>query len=290
MNFKLGFFSNFSLLIFLLLIFAFGCTRVEPGYTGIKVNLHGSERGVSSENIVTGRVYYNPWNTTIYEFPTFVQQFTWTANRTEGSLNDDSITFNSVEGVVINADIFVAYAFEADKVPSIFEEFRQEAEVITQGYVRGQVRDAFSRAAATMPIIQIYGAGKGQLLTTVVEDLRSNLGPKGFRFDNLSFVGALRVPENVKHSIDRVIQAQNEAEEAQARVAQREAEARQNVATAQGEYDSAILRAKANKELAASLSPTLIQYEQLQMLKSKWDGVMPRVMSDAGTLVSLPVE
>ncbi len=267
------------------------CTRVEPGYTGIKVNLHGSERGVSADNIVTGRVYFNPWTTSIYEFPTFVQQFTWTADRSEGSSNDDSITFNSREGVVVNADIFVAYAFEADMVPSIFEEFRQEAEVITQTYVRGQVRDAFSRAASTMPIIQIYGAGKGPLLETVIGDLRTALGPKGFRFDNVSFVGALRVPENVKTSIDRVIQAQNEAAEAEARVVQREFEAQQNVALAQGDYDAAILRAKANMELNATLTAQLIQYEQIQMMREKWDGTLPRAMlADGGAFISLSTD
>lgn len=283
-------------------LLASACTLVEPGYTGIKVNLHGEGRGVSQEDIVTGRVYYNPWTTNIYQFPHFVQQFTWTKDSMQGSRNDDSITFNSIEGVVINADIFIAYAFEAEKVPQIFEEFRQEAEVITQGYVRGQVRDAYSRAAATMPIIQIYGAGKGKLLTTVITDLRSNLGPKGFRFDNVSFVGALRVPENVKASIDRVIQAQNEAEEAQARVAQREAEARQNVALAEGDLKSALLHAKANIALAASITPTLVEYEALQVerakvevesqrvevLKAEWDGALPRaVFSGGGALLNM---
>jgi regulator of protease activity HflC (stomatin/prohibitin superfamily) len=266
-----------------------GCMdRIEPGYTGIKVNLHGEGRGVSQEDIVTGRVYYNPWTTSIYEFPHFVQQFTWTQDPTQGSKNDDSITFNSVKGVVINADIFIAYAFEAKMVPNIFETFRQEADVITQGYVRGQVRDAFTRAASTMPIIQIYGEGKSRLLETVISDLRSNLGPKGFRFDNVSFVGALRLPENVTKSIDRVIEAQNEAAEAQARVAQREAEARQNVALAEGDYKAALLHAKANIALAASITPTLVEYEKLQMMKAKWDGVMPRAMlSNGGALLSL---
>lgn len=268
-------------------LFAVACTRVDPGHVGIKVNLNGAERGVSPEQIVTGRVYFNPFTTNIYEFPTFVQQYTWTQDRSEGSPNDDSITFNSREGVVVNADIFVAYAFEADKVPSIFQEFRQEATVITQGYVRGQVRDAFSRASSTMPIIQIYGEGKGRLLQTVMSDLQEHLGPKGFRFDNVSFVGALRVPEEVKASIDRVIKAQNEAEEAQARVAQREAEARQAVAVAQGELDSARLRAQANRELAESVTPALISYITATTMQEKWDGQLPRVTGDAVPLLQL---
>ena len=69
------------MMLTLVVAFTAACTRVEPGYTGIEVNLHGEDRGVSADNIVTGRVYYNPWTTNIYEFPTFMQQFTWTASQ-----------------------------------------------------------------------------------------------------------------------------------------------------------------------------------------------------------------
>ena len=107
---------------------------VEPGYTGIKVNLHGEDRGVSSTQIVTGRVYYFSWNTRIYEYPHFMQQFTWTRDQREGSPYDESITFNSKKGVNVNADIFVAFAMERDRIPEIFDNYRKPAEEITYPY------------------------------------------------------------------------------------------------------------------------------------------------------------
>jgi regulator of protease activity HflC (stomatin/prohibitin superfamily) len=274
-------------MVAIVLFIGTACERVEPGYVGIKVNMHGTDKGVDSLPLVTGRVYYNPWTTNVYKFPTFVQQFTWTMDRNEGSRNDDSITFNSVEGVVINADIAVAYAFKADMVPHIFSTFRVPAEQITQGYVRNQIRDSFSRFASTMPIIEIYGARKQELLTDVITDLNSRLSPEGFTFDMISFVGALRVPEQVKISIDSVIQAQNRAKEADAKVAQVEAEARQRVAKATGHAEAILLeanaKAEANVVIARSVTPALIQFEAL----TKWDGVLPRFTGSAVPFVNL---
>ena len=270
---------------------AVGCTRVEPGYVGIKVNMHGTDKGVDNLPLVTGRVYYNPWSTNVYKFPTFVQQFTWTADKNEGSRNDDSITFNSVEGVVVNADIAVAYAFQADQVPHIFATFRVPAEQITQGYVRSQIRDSFSRFASTMPIIDIYGSQKQTLLNTVIADLNTRLGPTGFTFDMISFVGALRVPEQVKASIDRVIQAQNQAKEADAKVLQITAEAKQRVEKAKGTAEAVLMeaeaKAKANRVIAASVTPELIQFEAV----TKWDGILPKITgSGAVPLIGMDIK
>ena len=113
-----------------------GCGKVEPGYVGIKVNHYGSQRGVEDYPIQTGRVWFNPFTEEIYKFPVFVQTVTWTKSHTEESPNDDSMTFNSVEGAIINADVSLAYFFDSDKVPHIFVEFRRTAKEITWQYMR----------------------------------------------------------------------------------------------------------------------------------------------------------
>lgn len=65
------------LLIFLVLtigLFSFiGCERIDAGHVGIKVNNSGGERGISKTEYVTGWVFYNRFNSRIYEFPTFQQ-------------------------------------------------------------------------------------------------------------------------------------------------------------------------------------------------------------------------
>ena len=48
------------------------CNRIDAGYEGIKVNLYGSNKGVDDVALVTGMVWFNPFTTSVYEYPTFV--------------------------------------------------------------------------------------------------------------------------------------------------------------------------------------------------------------------------
>lgn len=258
------------------LLFA-SCTVIPPGYVGIKVNQSGGNRGVDQYPVLTGRQFYNPVNERIYEYPVFLQTVVWTKDVKEGDAVDQSITFNSIEGAVVNVDVSLSYAFMTDKVPSIFVEFRRTPEEITNTYMRTKVRDAFSRVASSMPIVDIFGAKKQELLARVKQDLINDLEPKGFRIDSISMVGNPRLDANVAASINSVIQAAQRAQEAQNKVAQVEAEARQKVAEAEGEAQKittlAEAQATANERLTRSLTPQLVQYEALQ----KWDGKLPQM-------------
>jgi regulator of protease activity HflC (stomatin/prohibitin superfamily) len=264
-----------------------GCTKVEPGYVGIKVNLYGKQRGVSDYPIVTGRVWYNPWTQEIYQFPTFLQNVVWTRAANEGSPTDESITFNSREGAIINADVGLSYAFDGNKVPELFVEFRQPAEVITNIYIRNKVRDALNREASRMSVTDIYGIKKQDLLNSVKQDLEEELAHKGVHFDTVSFTSGLRVPPQVEESINSAIEATQRAVEAQNKVAQSTAEAQQHIAEANGIAQSVMIKAKAqadaNQLLNSSLTPMLIQYEALQ----KWNGTLPEVTSGAVPFINV---
>lgn len=266
-----------------------GCTKVEPGYVGIVVNNYGSQRGVSDFPLKTGRVWFNPFSEDVYKFPTFMQNVVWSASQHEGTANDESITFNSIEGATINADISVSYQFKADKVPDIFVKFRKDADDITNVYVRSQVRDAFSRRAGSMKVTDIFGIQKRGLEDSVKADLNAAYGPIGFQFDNVSIIGALRVDKQVESSINAVLTASQKAIEAENKVKQAQAEAQQAVATARGDSASAVIAASGNSQanaiLMRSLTPELIQYQTVQ----KWNGVMPTV-TGGQPLISLPLK
>ena len=254
-----------------------GCTKVEPGWAGIRVKLYGSQRGVQDFPVITGRVWYNPWTEEIYQFPTYMQNVIWSVSSHEGEAYDESFTANSQEGVPFNFDVGVSYQIDSNEVPHIFLKFREDARTLTQVYVRNQVRDFFSIEASKMPIMQIVGPGKQQLLDRVLLDLRSKLGADGIRFDNISIIGKMRMPPQVEDSINAVIEATQRAIEAQNKVAQSRAEADQRIAEANGIAQSTVIKAKAqadaNQILNASLTTNLIQYEALQ----KWNGVLPQV-------------
>lgn len=270
-----------SLLLLMLVVASVGCTRVSPGYVGIKINMYGSQKGVEDFPLQTGRVWFNVFTEEVYTFPTYMQHAVWTADVHENSRVDESVTFNSVEGAVINADVAASYQIEGEKVPVIFVELRQDAKYITNTYIRSKVRDAFSRHASKMKVVDIFGERKQELLLDVREDLQNELGPKGFKFDMISFVGGLRVDKQVEQSISLTIQATQRAIEAQNKVLQSKAEADQNIEEARGKAEAILLearaKAEANETLTKSLSPELIQYEALQ----RWDGVMPRVTGES---------
>jgi regulator of protease activity HflC (stomatin/prohibitin superfamily) len=281
--------------ILLAIIVSFsGCETIQPGYVGIKVNQWGDQKGVEDSPLLTGRVSYNPITEKIYTFPVFLQNVVWDKASTPTDPDDDSITFNSVEGSVINADIAISYGFIEKMVPHLFVEFRQDANHITQVYMRSQVRDSFGRHASVMKVTDIFGQKKQELLDAIKTDLNKLLEKKGFRFDMISFVGALRVDPKVEQSINAVIEASQRAIEAQNKIVQAKAEADQKIETARGAAESRILeadaeakailakakaQADANKMQAQSLSRDLLEWTAIQ----RWDGKLPQ-MTGGGAL------
>ena len=72
-------------IVFLVFLGVAGCNRIDAGHVGIKVNLYGSDKGVSDITEVTGMVWYNRWYTAVYEVPTFVQNAVYTHDETDES-------------------------------------------------------------------------------------------------------------------------------------------------------------------------------------------------------------
>ena len=67
------------------------CSKVPSGHVGVKVYLLGGEKGVDSEELGVGR-YYIGINEELYLFPTFKQNYVWTADEREGSESNESFT------------------------------------------------------------------------------------------------------------------------------------------------------------------------------------------------------
>lgn len=255
----------------------FGCETVEPGMVGIKVNFWGSNRGVDDYKITTGRVIYNRFTEKVYEFPTYMQNVVWTKDVNEGSPTDEAISFNSVEGESLNADVALSYAFKDERITNIFVGLRQDASYIKHNYMRSKVRDALTRHAGKYKAIEIIGSKRDVLLKETLLDLESELGDD-FTFDMLAFVGEIRVSARVKDAISLTIESSQKAIEAENKVKQITAEAQQAVEKAKGLAEAKMLQAKAeadaNEILTKSLSPTLLQYEMIKL----WDGKLPNTL------------
>ncbi len=282
-------------------IFVVGCqttTRVDAGHVGIRVKLAGTDRGVQDMPVVTGWVFFNPLTEQIVLFPTSVQNVVWTQSANEGKPIDESITFSSAEGVNISADIGLSFHIEPSLAPRLYGRFRlNDLAVLSDGYMRNTVREAFNDVASKLPVQDIYGAGKSKMLNAVTEKCRDVFGKDGIVIDQLTINGALRLPQNVMDAINRAMEATQNAIQSRNRVAQVEAEATQAIAQAhgqaeaarqkaQGDADALLIRARseaqANEIIRLSTTPAVLQYRALE----HWDGKLPQYSAGALPLLT----
>lgn len=263
-----------------------GCTRVEPGYVGIKVNQAGSNKGVEDYPLQTGWVVYNPITEKIYEYPYFQQNVIWTKDVQEGSPTNEEITFNCKKGVAIAADVSMSGKFRMEKVPYVFVKFRSEPHGIIHGYLRNEVRDAISRVASTYEAMDILGERRAEFLDAVKTEVTKQVGD-WWVVDYITFATKLRLDPRIENSINTIIEQTQQTAAAELKVKQIKAQADQAVAQAEGEARSkkaiaegealAILakakaQADANTLLAQSLTPALVQYAAVE----KWNGHLPQ--------------
>lgn len=266
-----------------LLLSVTACTYVPAGNVGIKVNMLGGDKGVDSEVVGPGK-YWLGINEQMYIFPTFMQNYVWTKDPAEGSPNDESISFQTVDGMTANADIGISYTLNPDKVSNIFQTYRRGVDEITDTFLRNMVRDALVNEASNKPIEYVYGAGKAELIDAVQVDVAAQVEPIGIKIDKIYWIGDIRLPQTVIDSINAKNAATQMAQQRQNEVAQAKAEADKKIEDARGVAESILkvaeAQAKANKILSESLTVEFVQYEALQ----KWNGVLPTsVLSDLVT-------
>ena len=256
-----------------------GCSNVNVGEVGIKVHLLGGDKGVDSEQLGPGR-YWIGINEQLYTFPTFMQNYTWTKDNTEGSPTDESITFQTKEGLSVNADIGITYTLQPDKVPVLFQKYRKGIDEITHVYLRNLVRDAINTESSTKPIESVYGEGKAELIKAAEVRVRAEIEQYGIHLDHLSWVGNIRLPETVTNAIDAKISASQIAITRQNEIETAKAEAQKAIAVAEGEANARLLVAEAEakairlKGEAVRNNPGVAELNAIE----KWNGVLPVTM------------
>ena len=256
-----------------------GCSNVNVGEVGIKVHLLGGDKGVDSEQLGPGR-YWIGINEQLYTFPTFMQNYTWTRDKNEGSETDESITFQTKEGLSVNADIGITYTLQPDKVPVLFQKYRKGIDEITHIYLRNLVRDAINTESSTKPIESVYGEGKAELIKAAEARVRGEIEQYGILLDHLSWVGNIRLPETVTNAIDAKISASQVAITRQNEIETAKAEAQKAIAIAEGEANARLLVAEAEakaihlKGEAVKNNPGVAELNAIE----KWDGHLPTTM------------
>jgi regulator of protease activity HflC (stomatin/prohibitin superfamily) len=263
-------------LLALISILSVGCTRINPGHVGIKVTAGGSDRGVSDFPAQVGWVFYNPFVTSVYEYPTYVQTAVWTKNPNEGNANNEEITFTNKDQMTVMVDVNLSYHLLPEKVPSFYVKFRSDdLNSFTHGYLRNVTRDTFNMHAGTYGIADIMG-DNAQFIKDVRKSLQDEVEHFGVIIDQFGVIGAPRPPGAVIEAINAKVHATQLAQQKQNELVQVQAEMakeREKADTyARNGLVTAEAAAKANKMLTESISPNLLELKRLE----KWDGHLPQ--------------
>jgi regulator of protease activity HflC (stomatin/prohibitin superfamily) len=250
-----------------------GCSQVPAGYRGVIVNLYGSDKGVAELSVGVGR-YYLGWNSELYLFPTFLQNYSWK--------DDQAITMQTSEGLSIHTDAGITYSIRPDNVVKVFSKYRLGIEEITNTFLHNMVRDAMNEVASRMTVEQIYGAEKEKFIKTVNSIVKEEAAMTGIEVEKIYLVGSFELPQTVINSINSKIQASQNAMKVENEVATARAEAQKTIVEAEARGRQIMINAesqsKANKILAESLTPEFVRYQAIL----RWNGQLPRLTGSGG--------
>ena len=249
---------------FILVTLFFSCERIDAGHVGVKVNKYGDNKGVDDVVAVTGMVFYNPFTTRVYEFPTFIQHKEYKG--------ENSFIVNSKDGSEFAVSPIMNYSVQREKVPTIFSKYRRPLEDIEEGFLKTAVYDAFRLATNKYTADELI-SNRAVFEVEVRRLLDGQLLKEGFIINQ--FTSNLVYPETFKKSIEAKNNAVQAALRAENEVKTAEAQAKIKVATAEGNAQAMLTQARAeaeaNKLKQATLTNLLLQQQWIE----KWDGKLP---------------
>jgi len=261
---------------------------IPPGFTGVKINrLVGHT--ISHEDTVTGFVFYNPIQTELIIYPTFIQRVVWTHDLHEGNPVNEELTFNTKDSVPVNLDVAVSYSLDANQVPAFYTKFRADRiETFTHGYLRDTARNVVVSVGSEYNFDDINGSKKEEFLDRIAKEMNARVAGFGVGIQQFGLIGALRPPQALLDAVNSKTRAIQDSIRTENEVRTAQAEAKKRIAIAEGE-------AAANRALLLSLDPKLFEWEKLKLQHEaiqKWNGVTPSVMNGGGSemLFNIPMQ
>ena len=257
--------------------------HVEPRSVGIKVKTMGNNKGVQPITLPVGRYWIGAyWK--LYTYPTNIHIYPFTASKDEGSEANEEMRFQDKDGLQLGCDVAVSAQVDPALVPVTFQTYGGDMETIIKSYVRQDLQSGFIAYASTHQAVELYSDKKMEMLTFVNKAISDKFKPTGVIITDVAYKSDIRLPDNVRESINEKIKATQIALQKEQEVMQAEADAKKTVAKADGDSKAILMMAKAqaqaNELLSNSITGSLVNYE----LAKKWNGVTP-IYSGQGSVL-----
>ena len=222
-----------------------------------------------------------------------------TAENTQDSHSDESFNIPTSDGKTVKVSLEFSYRFDDEQITDTFIMFKgKSGEEIKNTFIKPKIKAWTQEVSANYPVTDIFGDKRTQINAELDVYLRSKFEPYGIIIDTVNFTD-ISVDDETAAAIQKKVNAQQELELAniESETAQIQAEKDRQVARIQAEKDKEVAKiraekavieaeaeasalriaaeaeAEANKKIASSLTPELIEkikYEQ-------WNGELPKV-------------
>lgn len=262
-------------------------TRIDAGHEGMKVNLYGSNKGVDDVELVTGAVWFNPFTTAIYEYPTYVQ-----------TVDYDEFEFNSKDGSVFKFDPTIMLSIKSGTAPEVFVKYRKELDEILETTLVPIIQDAFKEEINSRRDNDLI-TNQTEFQNAIEQKLMEELDKENFTVEKVTT--GIQYPKELLASItakNKAIQDeltvinQQKVEEANAKKKATMAEGDARAAKIKAENDAEILKIKAdaeayyNRTVANSLNELLVKQYSLE----KWDGKLPQYVTGGQSMPMINIK
>ena len=282
----------------------FTCTvRVPAGYVGIVYNYR---TGVSGETVSQGYRFVGPFKQVVL-YSIGIEQSYLTSTKDGDSPNDDSFETSSSDGKALNVDLTFTYRFDSENIIDVFNKFKgQDGKTVRDSFIKPNIISWTKEVTAQYSVIDILGEKRAILNKAITDYLKEKFMPYGIVIENASLIN-IDADEETRASVQKKVNAIQELELAQTekKTAQVRADQEKDVALtkAQQEKEAAAIKAEqakieaeaeaeviktkaaaeaeANRLIAESLTPELIEMTKYQ----QWNGKLPQITTGTGLIV-----
>ncbi len=263
-----------------ILVAIVGLNVLRASFISVDANEIGIEivRGKVQGTLNPGWHLISPIGGKVSKFSTRLQQTSMLRTAGEGDrAGDDSIEVASSEGARMNVDLTIGYRLNKADAVQLFRTIRSEEDLrerVVRPGVRSVMRDVFALYKAKDAIT----GSRGEIQGIVTSRLNEKFSKQGLTIETID-IREIYLPPTIQEQVDQSIAAeaanqkvaiQRKQKETEAETARLVAEkaAEQARIEAKGKADAAIItatgEADANRRIAESLSPGLIQLRQIE--------------------------
>lgn len=277
------------------LICLISCSTIVPaGYAAVQYNLNG---GISDDTLGQGFHITSPMiKTTLYSVG--IEQSYLTADNKGDSKEDESFSTPTSDGKSLTVDLEFSYKFDAERLGEVFTRFKgQSGEEVKDTFIKPKMKAWTQEVTAKYPVTDVFGDKRQELNEALDVYLKEKFEPYGIIIDTVNFT-RIETDTETQAAIQKKVNAQQALELAQieAQTAKVQAEKDKEVAmiaaekakieaeaAAEVKRIQADAEAEANRKIAASLTPELVE----KIKYEKWDGELPTVQGSDGTIIDM---